>query len=188
MTDHIAALADTLRQLRDAHGLSLAQLGERSGVAKATLFKIEQGRTNPTVDTLASIAATFDVPIADLLRTSADRTVEVVRAGTGEVIADDASTSVILRNQVAGAGTMELSEIRFHAERSVVSAGHGAGSREHVLVRSGRISLGLDGEMVELDEGDYATYPTATAHRWQALGGDAVVWVFHMFPAVPGVA
>lgn len=188
MTDHIDALADNLRQLRDAHGLSLAQLGERSGVAKATLFKIEQGRTNPTVDTLASIAATFDVPITDLLRAPTRSTVEVVRSGTGEVIADDASSSVILRNQVAGAGTMELSEIRFHAERSVVSAGHGAGAREHVLVRSGRISLGPDGEMVELEEGDYATYPAAAAHRWRALGGDAVVWVFHMFPAAPGAA
>ena len=188
MTDHIDALAYNLRRLREAHGLSLAQLGSRSGIAKATLFKIEQGRTNPTIDTLATIAETFDAPLSELIAMPQRALVEVVRAGEGDVVTDDATTSVILRNQVLGAGTLELTEMTFHAGKTVVSAGHGAGAREHVLVRAGSISVGPVNETVTLGAGDYATYPADRGHRWEPVGGPATVWVFHTFPRATGGA
>ena len=186
MTDHIDALAVNVRRLREAHGLSLSQLGERSGIAKATLFKIERGRTNPTIDTLATIAETFEVTLADLVSAPQRALVEVVRAGEGEEVSDDATTSVILRSQVIGAGTMELNEIVFHDGKSVISAGHGVGSREHVLVRQGSISVGPVDEGVTLSTGDYATYPADRGHRWQPIDGDATVWVFHTFARAAG--
>lgn len=186
MTDHKDALAYNLRRLREAHGLSLAQLGSRCGVAKATLFKIEQGRTNPTVDTLATIAEAFDTTLSELVRTPQRALVEVVRAGEGEQVSDDATSSVILRNQVLSAGTLELSEITFFDGKTVVSAGHGPGAREHVLVRSGTISVGPAEESTTLSAGDYATYPADRSHRWHCADGAATVWVFHTFARASG--
>lgn len=186
MTGHKEALAYNLRRLREAHGLSLSQLGSRSGIAKATLFKIEQGRTNPTIDTLATIAETFDVPLTELINMPQRAVVEVVRAGEGEKVSDDATNSVILRNQSLGAGTLELSEITFLGGKTVVSPGHGPGAREHVLVRSGRLTVGPADETVQLETGDYATYPADRSHRWRSVDGDATVWVFHTFPRATG--
>ena len=64
---YLQALAANVRALRESHGLSLSQLSERSGVGKATLFKIEQAQTNPTLETMTLIAETFDVQVAELI-------------------------------------------------------------------------------------------------------------------------
>lgn len=183
MSVHIEALAFNLRRLRETHGLSLSQLGERSGVAKATLFKIERGSTNPTIDTLALIADTFGVSLPELVSSPPRALVEVVKAGEGETFSDEASIGYALRNQVIGAGTLELSWVIFHEGKTEVTAGHGAGSREHVLVREGSISVGPPGEEVLLNAGDYATYPTDRGHRWRAEGGEASVWVVNTSPS-----
>ena len=52
MESEVRALSANVRRLRESHGLSLAALARRTGVAKATLFKIEARRTNPTLETL----------------------------------------------------------------------------------------------------------------------------------------
>ncbi|WP_203337588.1 helix-turn-helix domain-containing protein [Nocardioides limicola] len=182
------ALSANVRRLRELHGLSLAQLSERSGIAKATLFKVERGRTNPTLETLVGIAETFHVPVTELL-TAAERTsIEVVRSGEGQDISDDASTGFILRTQEVGAGSLQIHDQTFKAGRSEVSASHGAGAREHVLVRKGRIRVGPVDDEVELSAGDYATYAADVPHRWCAVGRDASVWIVHTFPRSEGLA
>ncbi|GAA1425871.1 XRE family transcriptional regulator [Agrococcus citreus] len=180
--DHVGALAENVRRLREAHGLSLSQLSERSGVAKATLFKIERGRTNPTLETMVAVAETFDVPVATLIARKPRALVEVVRAGEGEDISDAASDGRVLRSQVIGAGSLEIHAQRFHDGASETSASHGSGAREHVFVRAGRIRLGPVGEEIEAGQGDYATYPADRVHRWEAIGGDAELWIVHTFP------
>jgi DNA-binding XRE family transcriptional regulator len=182
MADQLEALAENIRQLRATHGLSLSQLSERSGVAKATLFKIENARTNPTLDTLTAIAETFDVPVTDLLTMTPQPVVSVVRAGQGEPLSDDASTGAVLRRQVIGAGTLEIHTQTFLAGRSEVSPSHGMGVREHVLVHTGTIKLGPIGHEVTVTTGDYVTYPADQGHRWQPVDGDAHVWIVHTFP------
>src|SRR2546427_277199 len=108
MADQLEALAENIRQLRTAHGLSLSQLAERSGVAKATLFKIERARTNPTLETLTAVADTFDVSVVDLLTMAPRPVVDVIRPGEGQDLSDDASSGEILRSQVIGAGSLEI--------------------------------------------------------------------------------
>jgi DNA-binding XRE family transcriptional regulator len=47
-----------LRKVREAAGLSLADVAERSGIDKAALSRLENGvQANPTVETLARYAA-----------------------------------------------------------------------------------------------------------------------------------
>jgi transcriptional regulator with XRE-family HTH domain len=181
--EYITALAMNVRRLRDAHGLSLGQLAERSGIGKATLFKIERQRTNPTLDTLASLADAFSVEIEDLIASDGGPTVEVVRAGEGLDISDDASVGRVLKSMLAGSILIEIHDTKFKAGHSEMSISHGAGAREHVLVRKGRILLGPVGAQVEVGPGDYATYMADRPHRWTIVGKtDAHVWIVHTFP------
>lgn len=182
MGSHLEVLSENVRRLRESHGLSLSQLSERSGVAKATLFKVERGRTNPTLDTIVAIAETFDVPVTSLISTPPRADVEVLRAGEGQDISDDSSNGQVLRSQVIGAGSLEIHSQTFFDGRSETSASHGAGAREHVMVRSGQIRVGPVGQEEVLSTGDYATYPADRTHRWQAVDGDASVWIVHTFP------
>src|SRR3954469_24313391 len=79
-----ASLAGNLRRLRVAARVSLSELSRATGVGKATLSAIENGRGNPTVETLAALAAALGVPLVDLLAVAAPAPVAVVRAGQGE--------------------------------------------------------------------------------------------------------
>src|SRR2546430_505285 len=60
-------IAANLRQLRTARRMSLATLAARADVAKATLANLEQGRGNPTIETLWSLALGLGVAFSDLL-------------------------------------------------------------------------------------------------------------------------
>ena len=62
-----AGIARQVRTERDARGWSLADLAERSGVARATIGKIEREETSPTAVTLVRLAGAFDLTLAGLL-------------------------------------------------------------------------------------------------------------------------
>lgn len=182
MSEILDALAQRVRQLRESHGLSLSQLSEQSGIAKATLFKVERGRTNPTLETLISIAETFDVSVQSLVDVSESAEVEVVHPGDGLDISDDASIGRVIRKQVIGTGTLEIHHQKFLIGAHVTSPPHGAGSREYVYVLDGRIRVGPVGKEQLIETDDFAVYPGHVPHRWEAVDGDATVLIVHTFP------
>ena len=53
-------------QLRTAKGYSLRELEEISGVSKTTINNIENGKANPTIETLLLLAKALDVELSDL--------------------------------------------------------------------------------------------------------------------------
>jgi transcriptional regulator with XRE-family HTH domain len=66
--DGCRARGGRLRTLREQAGLTQAQLGEWARVAPAELSKMENGRRSPTLETLARLARTLEVPLAELVR------------------------------------------------------------------------------------------------------------------------
>ena len=58
------ALAERIRLERRARGWSLADLAERSGVAKATISRIENAGASPTAVILMKLAGAFDLTLA----------------------------------------------------------------------------------------------------------------------------
>lgn len=178
------ALAANVRRLRESHGLSLQQLADRVGVAKTTLFKIESGRSNPTLETMIALGEFFSVSIADLLGGDEAPAIEVVRAGTeGVDISGTAVRGALVRSMMVGTTLVEVIEVAVHPGLWETSVSHGVGAREHVLVRRGRVIVGPIGQEVELRPGDYATYLSDRPHRWGNPGRqDALLWVIHTFP------
>ena len=182
--ERAGTLAANVRRLREAHGLSLQQLAARAGVAKTTLFKIERGNGNPTLDTLLALGTIFSTSIDQLVAGDPEPAIDVVRAGEGDVdISGSAVRAALLRSMMVGGTLVEVVEAEIHPGLSETAVSHGVGAREHVLVRSGRAIVGPIGEEVELGPGDYATYPSDRPHRWGNEGEvDALVWVVHTFP------
>jgi transcriptional regulator with XRE-family HTH domain len=56
---------EELRRIRGEAGLSQSQLARESGVDRATINKIEQGKRSPSIATLESLARALGVEIAD---------------------------------------------------------------------------------------------------------------------------
>ena len=57
-----------LRDLRKSHGLSIAELSEKSGVSASVISKLERNRTKAEVDTLFRLARVFRMSLGDLIQ------------------------------------------------------------------------------------------------------------------------
>src|SRR5882672_11281539 len=74
-----SAIGDRIRALREAMGLSLRDLGERSGVSAPMLSQVERGETSPTLAVASRIAAGLELSLSQLLRLDEADGVTVVR-------------------------------------------------------------------------------------------------------------
>ena len=61
-------LGNTIRELRQHHSLTIAELAERVGISRGMFSKIENAQTATSLDTLARIAAALGVSLATLFR------------------------------------------------------------------------------------------------------------------------
>lgn len=62
-------LANNIKKLREAKGLSQEKLARLANVANNTLIKMESGENkNPTLDTLKKVAKAFGVSVDDLIK------------------------------------------------------------------------------------------------------------------------
>ena len=62
-------LANNIKRLREAKGLSQEKLARLADVANNTLIKMESGENqNPTLDTLKKVAKALDVSVDNLIK------------------------------------------------------------------------------------------------------------------------
>jgi len=69
-----------IRALREAEGLSLRDLADRSGVSAPMLSQVERGETSPTLAVAMRIAAGLELRLSQLLRLDEAGAVTVVRS------------------------------------------------------------------------------------------------------------
>lgn len=56
-----------LRKIREQHKLSLSQLSFMAELTKETLYRIENGKHRPRLDSLISIAKALEIPMSELM-------------------------------------------------------------------------------------------------------------------------
>ena len=184
MDELLQSVAHNIRELRATRDLSLAQLSAQSGVAKSTLSQIEAGATNPTLGTLAAVAATLGTSVDGLIASRDDNDeVTVVRLVEGKDISDDAVSARLVTTFTIPDAVAEVHHLELVADHAEVSSGHGPGAREHAIVVRGSARLGPVGSEVVLQAGDYATYRAHAPHTWATASSEgATVWLVAVFP------
>ncbi|MEV7460811.1 helix-turn-helix domain-containing protein [Streptomyces rubiginosohelvolus] len=65
--DVLAAVGPRLRELRRRHGMTLAELAERTGINESTLSRLEGGTRKPTLEMLLPLAEVHAVPLDELV-------------------------------------------------------------------------------------------------------------------------
>jgi transcriptional regulator with XRE-family HTH domain len=164
-----ARIATNLRVLRTQRDLSIVELAKRSGVARATLTKIEAGNGNPTIDTLYALADALDAALGDLIGTPPAARVRVVRAGEGT--RTKGAVAGRLLDRITGMRTADVYDITFTRRRAADP--HPAGVVESLALVSGRLLTGPVADPVELGPGDFVRFPGDVPHLYQAVGGPA---------------
>lgn len=176
-----AGIGPRVRALREAEGLSLRDLAERSGVSAPMLSQVERGETSPTLQVAARIAGGLDLRLSQLLRLDESGAVSVVRAGARRKGGSPRSghTFEVLTPPLPGQRA-ELSCHRLAAGASTGGSGdppmHEPGSREIALVEQGAVALVIDGERHDLRAGDTVTFDADLPHHFENPGpGEAAI-------------
>ncbi|HSS13598.1 MAG TPA: helix-turn-helix transcriptional regulator, partial [Rhizomicrobium sp.] len=117
--DTEAALARQIRLEREARNWSLADLAERSGVAKASISKIERGEVSPSAVLLLRLATAFDLTLAGLLLRAEGEKPRLSRAADQPVWRDPATGYI--RKQIFSRSDhpMELVQVEMPPGRKV---------------------------------------------------------------------
>jgi transcriptional regulator with XRE-family HTH domain len=162
----IKAVAENVRSLRTARGLSLNELAAASKVGKATLSRIETGEANPTVETLYALADALNVPFGSLTASTGPH-VEHIRAEDLATVTGAVHAKVL--TQAAGARLVEALEIVFPAGQTRRSNPHPKGVIEHVLLTEGRLRAGPEGAERDMQAGDVLRFPGDVPHAYTPL-------------------
>lgn len=150
-----ARIAQRVRLERDARGWSLADLAERSGVAKATISKIERGEMSPTATLLVRLAGAFDLTLAGLLLRAEGGGDRVSRAADQPVWRDPDSGYVRRQLFLRPDHPVELVAVEMPpGGRVAMPASSYAHIRQVVWVRSGELTLTEGGQAHRLGPGD----------------------------------
>jgi transcriptional regulator with XRE-family HTH domain len=168
-------IAANLRRLRTARRMSLATLAARADVAKATLANLEQGRGNPTIETLWSLALGLGVAFSDLLEDRNETTTVVVRAQQGARVhgsTPGGKLNLRLLDRVERGGLVEVFDMFLPARTEHVGRPHGSGVVERVFVHEGTITVGPVSDPLTLSSGDYARYGADGPHVYRSADTD----------------
>jgi transcriptional regulator with XRE-family HTH domain len=162
-----------VRLLREARGLSLRDLADRSGVSAPMLSQVERGDTSPTLAVAAKIATGLGLSLSQLLRLDEHQDVLLVRRTERRVVRRNGHRYEELTAPVPG----ERASVTVHVLRAGARTGrprdvplHSPGSRETVVVDAGRVDLVLDGERYELAAGDAITFDADLPHHFENCG------------------
>jgi transcriptional regulator with XRE-family HTH domain len=170
----IPALGPRVRALREAEGLSLRDLSERSGVSAPMLSQVERGETSPTVAVAERIAAGLQLRLSQLLRLDESGAVAIVRARERRKGGGTKGHAYELLTPPLPGQRAEVSRHELAAGARTGGAGdppmHEPGSRETAVVEQGEVVLVCDGDRHELAEGDCVTFDADLPHHFENPG------------------
>lgn len=89
-------IGNTVRDLRQRHGLTIAEVAEQVGISRGMLSKIENAQTATSLETLAKLASALGVSIATLFRNYN------IPAGSAQLVKQGEGMEVVRRGTKRG--------------------------------------------------------------------------------------
>jgi transcriptional regulator with XRE-family HTH domain len=149
--------------------MTLEQLALRAGVSKSVLSQIERDQTNPTLATLWRIAEALEIRPEAFLGGAAsgadDAAIEhVKRHAVPRIASEDGRVRLDILGPLDTADWLQWYLVTAEPGGVLVSESHGDGSREHLTVIDGALTVATPSAHVRLSEGDTARYATDVRH------------------------
>lgn len=184
-----------IREVRKARGLTLKDLGERTGRSVAYLSRIERGDTRISVDLLTDIGRALHVdPKWFFPSRTGDGHLEhsyVVRADARRPLSGLYTRTLdelgfedeLLSSALTGQFYMTLSRFPRGAEgKPVTDEGYVFEGEQHGVVVQGQIELTLGDEVIQLKTGDSFSFPSTIPHRLRKGGEEEAMMVWATAP------
>lgn len=162
-------LGGRIRQLRVARGLTLKELGHRSGLSHAFLSQVERGLARPSVSTLTDIAGALGIGVATLVSQTSTGFARLVRGATApRVVVGPSADTVAVRALTGADALMKVTESVGHFPRSESMAHAG---EEVVYVLEGAVEVTVNGNAFVLGPGDVLNFDCSVEHTYRSLDG-----------------
>lgn len=164
-------LGETLRNLREASGLSVRTLAARAGFSASFISQVENDQASPSIASLERIASALGVSLVEFFDGAPSGAPAVVRPGDRRNL-----TSVWSRASIEA-----LSDPASGLDAVMITIGPGGRSSgdphfhkgdEFAIVFEGEIVLTLGETTTVLQRGDSISFSSLTPHRWENDGDE----------------
>lgn len=155
-------VAENMRRVRLARGMSLRDLAAETGLSKALMSQIERSVANPTISTLTLIAAALDISFSELTRSTLIE--PLVIPGVDH---ESGSTGARMLFTMPERRRFDVSEGYIEPGDHGVMSDHGSGSVEYGYVVSGEVELVVGDQTLRLRAGDAVQFSASTPHVYR---------------------
>jgi XRE family transcriptional regulator, regulator of sulfur utilization len=170
VSSYNGSIGPRVKALREAMGLSLRDLAERTGVSAPMLSQVERGETSPTLSVAGRISSGLELSLSQLLRLDEGEGVSVVRKAERRSGGSRKHAYEILTPPLPG----QRAELSVHTLKPGASTGgpgdppmHEVGSRETAVVTDGEVTLHVAGQEYRLATGDSVTFDADLPHHFE---------------------
>jgi transcriptional regulator with XRE-family HTH domain len=176
-----------LRRLRKQHRLSLEELARQSGVSRAMLGQIEQGKSVPSIKTLWQVAQALGVSVSWFLESGSESQVLLMAPATDSADKLAAGEGELRSLQQLGDGSRDgFYELRL-APNAVLSLPASALARRiNIVVSSGVLQVDIDDTTHQVLPREALQYEALDPLVWRNTGPvDVQAFVVLRSPAKP---
>lgn len=164
MNDELAPrLAQNVRQLRQARGLTQQHMARLSKLPRATWANIESGGANPTLSVLHSVAVALQVSLEELVAKPRSDARHYPKGSLPSRVRGAVTVSSLLPDNVPG---MLLERIHIPPGERLVGIPHTPGTREYLTCEVGEIELVASGESYRVAPGDVIVFRGDQRHSY----------------------
>ncbi|MFH1189487.1 MAG: XRE family transcriptional regulator [Candidatus Omnitrophota bacterium] len=167
----------TIHELRKDRKMTLLELSVKSGVALATLSRMENGKMTGTLESHFNICRALDVPLTDLYKgliaSSGKAEVQTKKAGAGVFVHDRRASSEML---VANTFNKKMAPmlIKILKNGDTHPEATKAGIEKFIYVLEGRMEADVGGNKYRLVKGDTLYFESSAAHHFKNIGPSEV--------------
>lgn len=178
MNLQIAQIAERLRGLRDALGLTPDQVAEKCGISTNDYLNYESGKSDIPMSFLFVLAQSFGIDTTELLTGESARASAffVTRKGSGISV----ERTKAYKYQALCTGFVgkraDIFEVTVEPNDKPITLNSHAG-QEFNLVIEGSLQLHVAGNDLVLYEGDSIYFDSSKPHGMKALGGKKVKFI-----------
>lgn len=159
-----AHLADNIRALREARGLTQQQMATVAGVPRPTWTNLESGGANPTLAVLIKVANALQIRVEELIGPPKASAQFYSAAQLPVRTRGTITVRKLLPDPIPG---LELERMHLPPGTRMTGVPHTAGTREYLTCERGTIELSASGETWTLAPGDVVVFRGDQKHGYR---------------------
>lgn len=160
-------LGANIRKLRKKRGISLQDIAANTGVSKSFISQVENGKTQPSLSTLISIAEYLDTSINTLLDDHSPEPGPMVKENEQKTViyADGIVMNMLTKSEAYKQIQPILYELEAGASSGKKQYQHFG--QEFVYIIEGCLEIELGGEIYNLEKGDSLYFNSSVPHSFR---------------------